>query len=57
MGDQKKKRGGGADHNKNLTAKLTMRKAYSFKTLKFLKTALYHTHEKLPEPEYTHRFC
>ena len=31
-------------------AKLTMRKAYGFKTLKCLKIALYHTLGELPEP-------
>jgi len=41
----------------NLKAKLTMRKAYGFKTLKCLEIALYHTLGDLPEPEYNHRFC
>ena len=41
----------------NLKAKLTMRKAYDFKTLKCLQIALYHELGKLPEPEYLHRFC
>ena len=41
----------------NLKAKLTMRKAYGFKTLKCLQIALYHELGKLPEPEYLHRFC
>lgn len=41
----------------NLKAKLTMRKAYGFKTLKCLEIALYHTLGDLPEPEYLHRFC
>ena len=40
----------------NLKAKLTMRKAYGFKTLNCLKVALYHELGKLPEPEYFHRF-
>ena len=40
-----------------LKAKLTMRKAYGFKTLKCLEIALYHTLGELPEPEYHHRFC
>jgi len=39
----------------NLKAKLTMRKAYGFKTLKCLQIALYHELGKLPEPEYLHR--
>jgi transposase len=41
----------------NLKAKLTMRKAYGFKTLKCLEIALYHELGKLPEPQYHHRFC
>jgi transposase len=41
----------------NLKAKLTMRKAFGFKTLKCLEIALYHTLGDLPEPEYHHRFC
>ena len=41
----------------NLKAKLTMRKAYGFRTLKCLQIALYHELGKLPEPEYFHRFC
>jgi len=47
----------GAVEGMNLKAKLTMRKAYGFKTLKCLEIALYHTLGKLPEPEYLHRFC
>jgi Transposase and inactivated derivatives len=47
----------GAVEGLNLKAKLTMRKAYGFKTLKCLEIALYHTLGKLPEPEHTHRFC
>lgn len=47
----------GAVEGLNLKAKLTMRKAYGFKTLKCLEIALYHTLGKLPEPEYHHRFC
>ena len=47
----------GAVEGLNLKAKLTMRKAYGFKTLKCLEIALYHTLGELPEPEYHHRFC
>ncbi len=47
----------GAVEGLNLKAKLTMRKAYGFRTLKCLQTALYHELGKLPEPEYLHRFC
>ena len=47
----------GAVEGMNLKAKVTMRKAYGFKTLKCLEIALYHTLGKLPEPDYLHRFC
>ena len=47
----------GAVEGMNLKAKLTMRKAFGFKTLKCLEIALYHTLGSLPEPEYRHRFC
>jgi transposase len=47
----------GAVEGMNLKAKLTMRKAYGFRTLDGLKIALYHSLGKLPEPEYHHRFC
>lgn len=47
----------GAVEGMNLKAKLTMRKAYGFKTVGCLKIALYHSLGKLPEPEYHHRFC
>jgi len=47
----------GAVEGFNLKAKLTMRKAYGFKTLKCLEVALYHTLGDLPKPEYLHRFC
>ncbi len=47
----------GAVEGMNLKAKLTMRKAYGFKTLKCLEIALYHTLGRLPEPDYHHRFC
>ena len=47
----------GAVEGLNLKAKLTMRKAYGFKTLKCLEIALYHTLGDLPEPEHPHRFC
>lgn len=47
----------GAVEGLNLKAKLTMRKAFGFRTLKCLQIALYHELGKLPEPEYLHRFC
>jgi transposase len=46
----------GAVEGLNLKAKLTMRKAFGFRTLKCLQIALYHELGKLPEPEYLHRF-
>lgn len=47
----------GAVEGLNNKAKLTMRKAYGFKTLKCLKIALYHQMANLKEPPLTHRFC
>lgn len=47
----------GAVEGMNLKAKLTMRKAYGFKSIKCLEIALYHSLGKLPEPEHHHRFC
>src|SRR3990167_804090 len=41
----------------NNKAKLAMRKAYGFRTLKCLKIALYHQLGELEEPPWTHRFC
>ncbi|MDP6097939.1 MAG: ISL3 family transposase [Gammaproteobacteria bacterium] len=41
----------------NNKAKLTMRKAYGFRTYKAIEVALYHTLASLPEPQTTHRFC
>jgi transposase len=46
----------GAVEGLNFKAKLTMRKAYGFKILKFLEIALYHTLGELPMPEFNHRF-
>jgi len=47
----------GAVEGMNLKAKLTMRKAYGFRTIKCLQIALYHELSKLPEPVCHHRFC
>jgi transposase len=47
----------GAVEGLNLKAKLTMRKAYGFKSTKCLQVALYHTLGNLPEPCVIHRFC
>ena len=41
----------------NNKAKLTIRKAYGFRTYEAIEIALYHTLGKLPEPEFTHEFC
>jgi len=40
----------------NNKAKLTMRKAYGFRTAKAIEIALYHQLGDLPEPEFTHEF-
>jgi len=41
----------------NNKAKLTMRKAYGFRTPKAIEIALFHTLGNLPEPISNHRFC
>lgn len=40
----------------NCKAKLTMRKAYGFRTFDALEIALYHQLGALPEPQMDHRF-
>lgn len=40
----------------NGKAKLTMKKAYGYRTPEALQVALYHTLGQLPEPNFTHRF-
>ena len=40
----------------NNKAKVTMRRAYGFRTFEMLELALYHTLGKLPEPKLTHSF-
>ena len=47
----------GAVEGMNLKAKLTMRKAFGFRTFEGIETALYHQLGHLPEPKYTHEFC
>ncbi len=47
----------GAVEGLNLKAKLTIRKAYGFKSVRCLQVALYHTLADLPEPLCLHRFC
>jgi transposase len=41
----------------NANAKLAVRKARGFRSYVVLRIALYHQLGKLPEPEFTHRFC
>lgn len=41
----------------NNKAKLTMRKAFGFRTPEAIETALFHNLGHLPEPEFTHEFC
>ncbi len=41
----------------NTKAKLTIRKAYGFRTFHAAEMALYHTLGALPEPRLTHKFC
>ena len=41
----------------NNKAKLTLRKAYGFRTYKAIEIALFHTLGNLPEPNFTHKFC
>ncbi len=41
----------------NYRVKLTIRKAYGFRTLAAAEIALYHALGRLPEPELTHEFC
>jgi len=40
----------------NNKSKLTIRKAYGYRSFKIAEIALYHTLGKLPEPKFTHRF-
>ena len=47
----------GAVEGLNLKAKLSMRKAFGFRTFEGIETALYHQLGHLPEPEFTHEFC
>jgi transposase len=53
----KRRLSSGAVEGLNLKAKLTIRKAYGFKSVKCLQIALYHTLGDLPEPLCLHRFC
>jgi transposase len=55
--EAKGKLSSGAVEGLNLKAKLTVRKAYGFKSVNCLQVALYHTLGELPEPLCRHRFC
>jgi transposase len=46
----------GAVEGLNNKAKVTLRKAYGFRTFRALELGLYHSLAKLPEPETTHDF-
>jgi hypothetical protein len=37
--------------------KLTTRKSYGFRTYEAIEIALFHNLGRLPEPQFTHRFC
>lgn len=41
----------------NYKVKLTLRKAYGYRSLEVAEIALYHALERLPEPILTHEFC
>ena len=41
----------------NTKAKLTIRKAFGFRSYKALRVALLHQLGDLPTPEFTHRYC
>lgn len=47
----------GSVEGMNYNAKLTMKKAYGYRTLPAVKIALYHRLGDLPEPKLTHKFC
>ena len=52
----KKQLSSGKVEGLNNKAKVTMRKAYGFRTFRATEIALYHVLGKLPEPQVTHRF-
>ncbi|MGI6454772.1 MAG: ISL3 family transposase [bacterium] len=52
----KKEFSSGVVEGLNNKAKLTMKKAYGYKSFRTVEIALYHTLGNLPEPEFTHRF-
>ena len=53
----KKQYNAGIVEGMNTNVKLAIRKAYGFRTLGAIQTALYHQLGDLPEPKLTHRFC
>lgn len=53
----KKEISSGVVEGLNTNVKLALRKARGFKSYEVAETALYHELGRLPEPEFTHRFC
>ena len=53
----KKEISSGCVEGLNTNVKLALRKARGFKTYHVAETALYHELGRLPEPDFTHRFC
>ena len=53
----KKQFSSGVVEGLNNKAKLTMRKAYGYRTFRVAEISLYHALGQLPEPKLTHRFC
>ena len=53
----KKRISSGVVEGLNNRLKLTLRKAYGFRTFEAVEVALYHTLGDLPEPEWSHEFC
>lgn len=53
----KKRISGGVVEGLNNRLKLTLRKAYGFRTFEAVEVALYHSLGALPEPQWTHEFC
>lgn len=47
----------GAVEGLNGKARVVTKRAYGFRTYRAVEVALYHSLGRLPEPEFTHRFC
>ena len=47
----------GAVEGLNNKSKVTMRKAYGYRSYRSMELALYHGLGNLPEPKFTHNFC